>query len=415
MHILYIHQHFSTPKGNAGTRSYEFAKRLVADGHRVTMLCGSFKNGNVGFDAKEEGCIKRGVVDGIEVIQIALSYSNNLKFYQRVWVFLAFALRAVVQVLKLDYDVIYATSTPLTVAIPALVAKVFRFKPYFFEVRDLWPNLPIALGVIKNPVIIFLLDRLERLVYRFSTNCIALSPGIQEGICEKTPKLIDKVPIIPNSCDTNLFKPAATGKQLKSVYPELFENGVSDSDLTAVFSGTHGLANGLQALIEVSKELKAKEISDIKLVMIGSGGEKESLVKQKSELELDNCIFMPPLPKERLVKILPHFDIGLQILKNIPEFYYGTSPNKFFDYIASGLPVLTNYPGWVADLISDNRCGFVVKADNPTDFVNELISVKEVKDSGRLSKLGNNSRKLAENEFSRDKLYLKFSKTIVSN
>lgn len=404
MRILYIHQHFSTPKGNAGTRSYEFAKKLISAGHKVTILCGSHQTGEIGFEnSKTENGIKTGEVEGIKVIQIMLPYSNKMSFYKRLMIFLSFAFKSAYQVLKLDYDIIYATSTPLTVGFPALVAKFFRFKPYIFEVRDLWPKLPIEMGIIKNPLAKIGLEFFECLVYRFASNCIALSPGIRAGIIAKRPALKDRVPVIPNGCDLDLFTPV-NKKDLESVYPELFENkDVSNDDFFCVFSGTHGMANGLESLIEVGCLLKKQDINHIKLILIGEGGQKESLVLRAKELKLSNLIFMSGLPKDRLAKILPNFDLGLQILKNIPAFYYGTSPNKFFDYIASGLPVLTNYPGWLADIISENNLGFCIKPDDYLGFSEKLIEISSLSEL-KLKEMAENSRKLAEKSFSRDKL-----------
>jgi glycosyltransferase involved in cell wall biosynthesis len=145
---------------------------------------------------------------------------------------------------------------------------------------------------------------------------------------------------------------------------------------------------------------------DIKLVFIGDGRSKSMLVKRAKLENLNNCIFLPPVSKLQLNKIISNADIGLMILANLPAFYYGTSPNKFFDYISAGLPVLNNYPGWLAEMIRENRCGIAVPPDDPVAFANALIHLA---DSPGLRKMyGENSRQLAERCFSRQYLGDKF-------
>ena len=114
---------------------------------------------------------------------------------------------------------------------------------------------------------------------------------------------------------------------------------------------------------------------------------------------MDNCIFIDPVPKRELAEYLKGADVGMQLLKNVPAFYYGTSPNKFFDYIATGLPVLNNYPGWIAEIVEENSCGFVVSPDDPAAFADALESAAD--DRAELIKMGNNARVLAEQKFDR--------------
>ena len=161
MRVLYLHQHFTTPQGSAGIRSYQFAKKLIEHGHTVTVLCGSHKVGNSGLTCPFKKGWRKGVVEGINVVEFDLKYSNTLNFYQRVIVFIRYIFLCIVHGYKVPFDIVFATSTPLTVSIPAIILKLFKHKTFIFEVRDLWPELPVALAVIKNPVIIFGLKALE--------------------------------------------------------------------------------------------------------------------------------------------------------------------------------------------------------------------------------------------------------------
>ena len=400
MKILYFHQHFSTPSGATGTRSYEFAKMLLKHGHEVTVVCGNYWIADTGLRGEFKNNIRQGIVDGIIVKEIDLTYSNRDSFFTRAIKFLQFSWMGIKIVIKNDYDICFASSTPLTAGIPAIIAKIFFKKPFIFEVRDLWPELPIAMGVIKNKIIIKLLEFLEETLYNLSSACIGLSPGIVEGIKKKVPN--KNVIMIPNGCDFELISKSFTDSSGK------------DRIFKAVFTGAHGYANNLNTVLDVAKVLLRRNENKIIIEFIGDGALKDILKKRKEEENLVNCRFLDPKPKKVLFKYLhKEANIGLMILDNIPAFYYGTSPNKFFDYIALGLPVINNYPGWVSDMIRENNCGIPVEANNPEAFADALVSLKN--DNQLLSTMGNNAKTLAKKHFDRQKLSKKFVKFIESN
>jgi len=393
MKILYYHQHFSTPDGSTGTRSYEMATALVARGHDVTMICGSSNTGRTGLSTTFAKGRREGLVDGIHVVEFELPYSNRDSFLKRTGAFLKFAMRGVGVALGRDYDLLFATTTPLTAGIPGIFAKLLRRKPFVFEVRDLWPELPRAMGVITNPVILWAMSVLEWLSYRLADACIGLSPGIVEGIA-KVGVAQDKITMIPNGCDLELFDPV----NAKPLRPE----GVAETDFCAVFTGAHGMANGLDAVLDAAKVLKEKGRDDIRLVFIGDGKLKPGLVQRTESEKLDNCLFLKPVPKRQLTSLMHGCDVGMMILANVPAFYFGTSPNKFFDYIASGMPVLNNYPGWLAGLVTEHDCGIAVSPENPEAFADALILLAD--DRARARQVGLNSRSLAEAKFNRSDL-----------
>lgn len=402
MRILYFHQHYSTPKGTGGIRSYAMARALIARGHQVTMVCGSFVGGQTGLEGAYVNGVRRGQIEGINVIEFELPYSNKLSFLKRVLVFLSFAWRSIKVAMTEDYDLIFATTTPLTVGIPGIFARWLRRKPFVFEVRDLWPELPKAMGVITNPVVLFLMAVLERLSYLSAHRLVALSPGISRGI-QRVGVPSTRVEMIPNGCDVDIFDaPAEPWRPA----------GISDTDLMAVFAGSHGLANGLSSVLAGAAELKRRGRTDIKILLIGDGQQKAGLKQSAAEQGLDNVIFHDPVNKMRLSGLMKSTDVGLQILANVEAFYYGTSPNKFFDYIAAGVPVLNNYPGWLADLIRENKCGFAVAADDPLAFADALEQAAA--DRQALKQMGLAARQLAEQQFRRDLLAQRFVETLES-
>lgn len=443
MRILYFHQHFTTPKGASGTRSYEFARALVARGHQVTMVCGANDASKLGVEntATQPAAVTRGTVDGIDVIALPVAYSNRDGLAKRALVFAKFALRSAAVALREPCEIVFATSTPLTAAIPGVLAKLFRRKPFVFEVRDLWPELPRALG-LKNPFLLAAMSLLEWLAYHAADKLIGLSPGIVEGIRRRAPKATP-VAMIPNGCDLDLFKPQRTvggcgfpqaveeagrlgnpGAHLAVHEADCTTSGLpsaceSRSDSTspfrfnaerspfiAGFTGAHGIANGLDAVLDAAAVLKKRGDTRIQFHFIGDGNCKDSLVERARREQLDNCVFTPPVPKTRLADITAALDCGLMVLKDVPAFYYGTSPNKFFDYIAAGVPVFNNYPGWLADMINATGCGIAVPPGDAEAFADALQRLAAAPDGN--ARMRTAARGLAEREFSREKLSEEF-------
>ncbi|MFW5731414.1 MAG: glycosyltransferase family 4 protein [Desulfonatronovibrionaceae bacterium] len=398
MHILYFHQYFNTLDAAGGTRSYEMARKLVSRGHKVTMVCSIHGKGDIGLPGKPDDPVRKGNIDGIDVIQFNLKYSNYMSLPRRAWIFMRFALKSIGLAMHMKYNLVFATTTPLTTGIPGIFASYLRRKPFVFEVRDLWPELPKAMGVVKNPLVLAGMSFLEWMSYRAATACIALSPGIKKGIASRSNK--DKpIAMIPNGCDLDLFQPGNRN--------ELDLPGIGPEDFVAVFTGAHGMANGLDAVLDAAAVLKKMDRNDIKLIFIGDGKLKPKLVQRAKDEGLTNCLFFDPVPKKRLSKIVCCCNAGMMILDDVPAFYYGTSPNKFFDYIASGLPVVNNYPGWLAGMIQEHECGLAVKPRSPEELAEAFCRLADNPELCR--EYGQNSRKLAEKEFSREKLSNEFA------
>lgn len=396
MTILYYHPYFNTPSTGGPIRSYKFAQALIGRGHRVIMVCGGAdKKFNLSKTSKN---INRGTVEGIEVIQICISFSNNDGIFKRTIDFLKFAFLSTKLAFREDYDIIFATSTPLSAGIPAIITKWFSSKKFkfVFEVRDLWPELPKALG-LKNPFLLWGMDLLETISYKKSDACIGLSPGICEGIKRKTSPG-HRIEMIPNGSDLDLF--------VRDTKNRFEIEGVKPDDIVAIYPGVHGIANGLDAVLDMAKVLIERKMDAIKIVFVGQGKQKAHLVNRAKTEGISNCIFLERVSKPEVNLLMSRADIGLMVLKNIPAFYYGTSPNKFFDYISASLPVINNYPGWLADLITGHKCGLVVPPENPGAFADAVITLAN--DSEMRTQMGTAGRELAQTQFSRNELAAKF-------
>jgi lipopolysaccharide/colanic/teichoic acid biosynthesis glycosyltransferase len=388
--VLYYHQHFTTPSGSGGTRSYEVARRLVQGGHAVTIVCGG--GGATGLKQPFSKGRREGIVEGIRVVEFDLPYSNRQSFAQRTWAFLYFVMASIGLALREDYDILFATSTPLTVAIPGIAAKLLRRKTFVFEVRDLWPELPREMGVIRNPAVLGAMGVLEWMAYRLADGLVGLSPGISKGL-GRFGKRKDRIRTIPNGCDLNEFGPAG---------PQWRPDSVPAQQFLAIFSGAMGIANHVEAALDAATVLKKHGRQDISILLIGDGRKKDDLIERVRRDGLDNVVVHDAIPKTRLRELLRSADVGLQMLANVPAFYYGTSPNKFFDYLASGLPVIVNYPGWLAELVTGNDCGIAVPPEDPEAYARALMALAD--DRHKAGEFGARARHLGETQFSRDRL-----------
>ncbi|WP_288260265.1 glycosyltransferase family 4 protein [uncultured Prochlorococcus sp.] len=400
MKVVYLHQYFSTNSGSGGIRSFEFAKALIRNGHHVHVICLYINSKATGLKGPFINGKRHGYFEEIEITEFKINYSNYQNLFQRSLVFLRYLIRASKACLTLKYDLTFATSTPLTILIPALLSKLFKGTPYIFEVRDLWPELPIKMGLIKNRILIWLLTLLENIGYRYASHCIGLAPGICNEINSRgIPK--ETISFIPNFSNLNIFYPSIK-KECKSKYIEkYFKDKISKKDFILAFTGAHGLANGLENIIEVANYLRLKNQKNIKFIFIGDGAQKPYLISLVKKRNLKNCHFFDPISRNDLAIVLREVvDVGLMCLQRNPSFFYGTSPNKFFDYLASGLPIIINYPGWLTDLILKEKNGVFCDSNNVEYFGDSIIKLS--KDSSSLKLYANNSRKIAENKYSKE-------------
>ncbi|MHA2282679.1 MAG: glycosyltransferase family 4 protein [Planctomycetota bacterium] len=404
MRILYLHQYFVTRSEVGGTRSYEFARYLQRQGHQVTVVTAT--SGNL----DEERKTHRLEIDGIEVIELKAGYGNSMQgtkisYRQRIYKFLAFALSSTNAGLTLRKpDVVFATSTPLTIGIPGLIISKLRRVPLVFEVRDLWPEAPIQLGALKSPSLIKVARWLERTIYSHSAHIIALSPGMRDGIVA-TGVPGSKVTVIPNSSDLDLFSPSVDGSDYRR---KLALNG----QFTCVYFGAMGEANGLDFVLDVASELKEREVNDVVFVLHGDGKERQALESRCVTEELSNVIFSNPVPdKGAIAQLASAASVCMTIYKNLPVLYT-CSPNKMFDSLAAGKPVLVNMPGWLRELVEQNNAGVFVKPDNPTDFADKVIFLRD--NPELCTKYGQNARRLAEEQFARHKLAGQLEKIFIN-
>lgn len=344
--ILYLHQHFSTPEGSTGTRSHAFARALAQHGHAVTVATGQWQGAVTGLEGAFRRGSRQGRVAGFEVVEFTIACGNAQGLAARSAAFLRYAARASMLAMRGNWDLVIASSTPLTVALPALLARRLRGTPFLFEIRDPWPELPAALG-LRVPGLVPAMEQLATAACRRASAVVALTEGMGETALRRgTPP--ENLHIIGQGCDLDLF-----GPQIAPWRPEC----AASQEILAVYAGAHGRANGLHLLLDAAARLRAAGEQRVRILLVGEGSEKPALMADAASRGLENISFLDPLPKRDLARLLAGSQAGLLCLAPVPEFAEWTAPNKLMDYLAAGLPVVSNVPGAAARLLADGACG----------------------------------------------------------
>ena len=396
MHILYLHQYFATRKGMTGTRSYEFSRYLVGKGHRVTMITSGLANDEFGVPKGRKYIELE--TEGINVVSIAAAYNDpqigtSMRGWQRMLKFYQFARLAARVGKKLNKpDVVFATHTPLPIGLAGAALSRHYNIPFVFEVRDLWPEALVNLGGLKNPLVIWHLRRMAKKIYNQAKHIVALSPGIKEGIV-RAGVPTEQVTMIPNGCDLDLFRPELDGSACRN------RLGLGDR-FVAVYFGAMGIANGLEYIIEAARILAERDKENIAFLLVGGGGKRPELEKRAHEYKLTNVIFSNPAPKTELARLVAGCHACMTIFRAEKENTW--SPNKLFDALAAGKPVLINVPGWLGETIENNKCGKNLNPYRPEALADALEELAA--DPQLCQEMGKNARALAERDFDRAKL-----------
>ena len=397
MRVLYLHQYFVDSAGAGGTRSLEFGRRLARNGHHVTLVTSTAM---MSEQYRRQVRTSAYMIDGIHVVAIPVSYDNSMGGLRRVAAFLQFAVRSLVAVLRLPrQDVIVATSTPLTIAIPAAVARLRRRCRLVFEVRDLWPEIPIEMGYLQSPPLRWAARALERFAYGIADEIIALSPGMAEGV-RRVVGNRKRLTVVPNSSDLERFS-IAQGRP--DWWPDL-----SPEARVVLYAGTLGKANDVGWIVRVLTSEHAPD--DLHVVVVGGGADAAAISDLAERTgQLGRRIHVHgPVPKDEIVGAHRATHACLSLFADVHSLET-TSPNKLFDALAAGRPVFINYGGWQEDLLAEHDCGARISRD-PDDAARSLSNI--LFDQRRLLEMSNNAR-VAADRFSRDRLYQRWAEVVV--
>lgn len=395
MKITYLHQYFNTPEMSGGTRSYEMARRLVAMGHEVNMITSWREDdGRRGWFETEEA--------GIRVHWLPVPYSNNMKFLERLRSFFRFAIGAARHASRLESDVVFASSTPLTIAIPGSVVAIWNRSPMVFELRDLWPDVPIALGAVRSRLARFLAFRLERFAYTRASDIVVLAPTMRDFLSGKGVPL-EKIWAIPNG--SNMSRSISESSDNPADHRVSFERP------TLLYCGSLGPAHGPEYLVRLAIALQELGAST-QIVVVGEGKLKGQLISEaKAAGCLDESIrFVGGVPRGQVNDYFRASDASIMTMAQCEILYRHSVQNKFFDSLAAGRPVFANYRGWASEVAEREGVGEILPADNAVAAARKVH--ERMTDSCWLEDSGRLAKKLAEERFSFDLLAGKLERVL---
>ena len=385
MKVLYFYQYFGTSKGSWSNRVYEFAKRWVQKGDSVTVVTSVYDRS----DLQPTRFLSHLDVEGIDVRIINVRLSNGHGYLTRVWTFFCYAVVAMFYALKEPADVVVASSGPLSVALPGLVARYVRRKPFVFVVRDLWPEGAIQLGILRNRTAIVLARQLEKRAYAAASCIVAFSDGMAKWI--ETNYGFSNIVVIPNAADNQLLA------KLPREEGDVPRNGRK----LVLYTGTLGLIDDCGQILNLAKVLQQWKVSDVEIGIIGDGKERTSLERQAREMELKNVTFHGRISKEQVLQWLRKAHCSLFVCKNVP-FLDTASPNKVFDAFAAGVPVVQTTQGWIKDLFEREGCGITVPPENPDALATAVLTL--ARNEELRQRLSQNALRVARQQFDRDLL-----------
>ncbi len=393
MHILLIHQAFAALDEPGGTRHHELARHFSQQGHQVTIIASSISY--LTGDEQRKRVRKETDELGVTIIRSYTLPLLHRSFFWRVFSFLSFMISSFFNGLFVrKVDLVWGTTPPIFQGPTAWLLAKLKGCPFLLEVRDLWPAFAIAVGVLRNKALISLSEWLEGFLYRQADQVVVNSPGFIEHVKAHGAQ---KVTLIPNGADPEMFDPQGDGQKFRETY------GLQDK-FVVLYAGAHGLSNDLDVLLDAADLLQHDRL--VRIVLLGSGKEKPRLEKSAAQRGLDNILFLPPLPKLEMGEALAAADACLAILMPL-ELYKTTYPNKVFDYMAAARPVILAIDGVIRQVVEKADAGIFVPPGNPKALM-EAIQILAA-DPERCRGMGANGRKLVESRFSRVEFAGKFT------
>jgi len=389
MHVLLIHQVFASPDQFDGSRHYKLAQHMLGAGHRFTIVAS-----NVNYHTKQRivdcsGLMVKQNLDGIRVLRAYTHPSMHRSFTWRVIAFLSFMFTSTWAGLRAGpVDLVMGTSPPIFQAVSAWLVAVIRRRPFLLEIRDLWPEFAIDLGVLKNPILIALSRWLEAFLYARATHLLVNSPAYRDYLIGKgLPE--GKISLIPNGADLDMFDPDAKGERIRH------EWGL-EGQFVVTYAGALGFANDIPTILRAANRLRAQ--SHVRFLLVGDGAQRANLESIARQLRLPNVTFTGPHPRSEVPAILAASDACLATLKDIPMFRT-TFPNKVFDSMAAGRPMILAIDGVIRQVVEAAKGGVFVPPGDDAALAEAVLSLSQ--DRQRAAAMGRAARAYVAEHFNR--------------
>jgi len=378
MHILFLTDNFP-PEGNApATRTYEHAREWVKLGHKVTIITGApnFPEGQV-FKGYKNSWYSKSLLDGIEVRRVKTYITANEGFAKRILDFMSFMVMSFFAGLFVKKpDVIVGTSPQFFTAISAWALAACRFKPFVFELRDIWPASITAVGAMGRSLPIRILEKIEMFLYRRADKIISVTHSFKSELIERGGEA-HKIDVVLNGVDLSKYEPAPNKDE---VFAEQYE--LTDKFVVG-YVGTHGLAHSLDKIVEAAELLV--DLEDVRILFAGGGAAKADVERLVHEKKLSNVVLIPRQDKELMPKLWSLCDISLISLKDT-DLFQTVIPSKIFESMGMGLPMVMTSPlGEATNILEKSNSGVVVSPESPKEVAriirelyNDRIRLKDI-------------------------------------
>jgi len=393
MKILLLNQAFVSPEEPGHTRHFEMAKFLQSRGHELVIVASDLNYQTGQRTIARKGIFAEQIVEGVPILRAYIYPALHRSYFWRIISFFSFMFSSVWTALQVrDVDLVIGTTPPIFQAVSAWVVAWIRRKPFLLEVRDLWPEFGVSMGVLTNPVLIALGRWLEKFLYTRATHILVNSPAYKEymigkGVPEK------KITYIAYGTDVDMFNPQVDGSSIRS------ELGLEDK-FVVLYAGALGQANDIDTILRAAQRLNGDD--KIRFVLFGDGKERPRLQSEAERMKLTKVIFAGVRAKKVMPLVIASADVCLAILQDIPMFRT-TYPNKVFDYMAAGRATVLVIDGVSRDLIESSNGGVYVQPGNDELLAKTIFELS--KDSQRVKQLGANARDyLVKHLDRRDKL-----------
>jgi len=393
MRILLINQAFVSPDEPGHTRHFEMAKFLQSRGHELVIVASDLNYQTGQRTVARTGVFAEQKFDGVRVLRSYIYPTLHRSYIWRIVSFFSFMFSSVWTALQVkDVDLVMGTTPPIFQAVSAWFVAWIRRKPFLLEVRDLWPEFGVSMGVLKNPIVIASARWLEMFLYARATHILVNSPAYKEYMIGKgVPE--NKVTYIAYGTDVDMFNPNVDGSSIRA------ELGMDDK-FVVLYAGALGQANDIDTILRAAERLKDED--KIRFVLFGDGKERTRLQSEAERIKLSNVIFAGVRPKKEMPQIVASADVCLAILQDIPMFRT-TYPNKVFDYMAAGRATVLVIDGVSRKLIEDSYGGAYVQPGDDKQLAETILALSKNVDI--VKQMGLNAREyLVKHLDRRDKL-----------
>jgi glycosyltransferase involved in cell wall biosynthesis len=393
MKILLLNQAFVSPDEPGHTRHFEMAQYLRDHGHELVIVASDLNYQTGQRTVERHGVFTEQMIDGVRVLRSYIYPTLHRSYFWRIVSFFSFMFSSVWTALSVnDADLIMGTTPQIFQAVSAWFVAFIRNKPFLLEVRDLWPEFGISMGVITNPIVIALTRWLEKFLYARATHILVNSPAYKEYMVAKGVPA-NKITYIPYGTDVDMFNPSVDGLSVRR------KLGLEDK-FVVLYAGALGQANDIYTVLCAAKHLNDED--QIRFVFWGDGKERPNLQSEAERLDLQNVIFAGVCPKKEMPFVIASSDVCLAILQNVPMFRT-TYPNKVFDYMAAARATVLVIDGVIREVIESSDGGVFVEPANHELLAKTILELS--KDPQRVKQMGVNARAyLVQHLDRRDKL-----------